>query len=280
MGVKDKVNNIWKRVSNLEGGEETTDKTAKGKDRIPFKDISQKLKEIMKQNVDVVGRRIFIPSFYIIYFNETDRKLRMEVEDVVCDELKEELFHEMRKINPEQNKRDVVIMVQVDAALAEGQFRIEHHIKKPDDAEKIRREAQPVSASMPEDESDFQQTLVEKPVAQMPDDDQKTVVQKLEEKILYRLVVDSGEGMREQAVSKEMISIGRGSKDDVVLQSPDFSISRTHATITFSNGNMFITPSGVNGTVLNGQELELNEPAPISPGDEIKIMNYKLRIQK
>jgi hypothetical protein len=280
MGVKDKVKNIWKKVSDLEDGEETTDKTAKGKERIPFKDISQKLKEIMKQNVDVVGRKIFIPSYYIIYFSKADRKIRIEVEDSVCDELKEELFHEMRKINPEQNKRDLIIQLQTDAELADGQFRIEHHIKKPDGVEKIPREAAPVSASMPEDERDFQQTLVEQPLPLNLDDQQKTVVQKLDEKTYYKLLIDSGEQVREQAVSKETISIGRGSKDDVVLQSPDFSISRTHATITYSNGDLSITPLGVNGTLLNDQELELNEPVPVSPGDEIKIMNYRLRIQK
>ena len=215
MGLKNKVKDIWKKVSDLEDGEETRDKMAKDKGRIPYKDISQKLKEIMKQNVDVVGRKIIIPAYYIIYFNEMDRKLRLEVEDVVCDELREELYHEMRKINPEQNKHDLIIQMQTDAGLVDVQFRIEHHIKKTDEPEKAKEKAEIAQEPEPEVESDFQQTLVEQPLPQMPDDDQKTVVQKLEEKVLYKLLIDSGEGPQEHAISKETISIGRGTKDDV-----------------------------------------------------------------
>ena len=54
----------------------------------------------MKQNVDVVGRKIIIPNYYAIYFNEADRKMRIEVEDVICDELREELYHDMQKYLP------------------------------------------------------------------------------------------------------------------------------------------------------------------------------------
>ena len=110
-----KLKGAWRRVSNLD--DETQSIRTKADDRIPYKVISQRLKEIMEQNVDVVGRKILIPSYYGVYFNESDRDMRREVEDVMCNELKEELFHEMRKINPEQIKGDVVISFNTDPAI-------------------------------------------------------------------------------------------------------------------------------------------------------------------
>ncbi|MBN1996624.1 DUF3662 domain-containing protein [candidate division KSB1 bacterium] len=278
MGLKDKVKGIWKRVSDLEDETDSTDSPSKNKKRIPYKDISQKLKEVMKQNVDVVGRKIIIPAYYTIYLNETDRKLRIEVEDVLCEELKEELYHEMRKINPEQNKRELLITVQTDSTLPDGQFRIEHHIKKPEASEKIIKEQNFEQASGPENEGDYQQTVVEQTPAQTPDDEQKTVVQKVGTNVLYRLLVDSGEEKREIEITKETTTIGRGTKDDICLQSPDYSISRSHAIITLHADILNIRAQGINGTLLNGQELELNRETRISAGDEITILNYRIKI--
>ncbi len=277
MGLKEKAKGIWKRVSDLDDERESANALSGEKDRIPYKDISKKLKEVMKQNVDVVGRRIIIPGYYAIYFNETDRKRRIEVEDVFCDELKEELYHEMRKINPEQNKRDLFVEVQTDPALHDGQFRIDYHIKKLGAGDKIKDEA-PVQTPGIEKEIDYQQTVIEQSPAPITDDQQTTVMQRSTANVLYTLLVDSGEEKLEIDISKKIISIGRGSKDDVSLQSQDFSISRSHAVITVKDGDYYITPSGINGTFLNGQELELNKEVSISAGDEIKIMNYTLKI--
>lgn len=278
MSLKDKAKGFWKRVSELDENSETADVNSKEKDRIPYKDISKKLKEVMKGNVDVVGRKIIIPSYYIIYFNEADRKLRKEIEDVVCDELKEELYHEIRKINPEQNKRDLFIIIKTDSALENGEFRIEHFIKKPELGEKIMEAESPVQTPEIENEVDYQETVIEQVPLPTPDDKQTVVMQRPSEVVLYKLLVDSGEEKREIEITKKIISIGRGSKDDVSLQSPDFSISRSHAIITVKETNYYLTPSGINGTLLNGQELELNKEAIISAGDEIKIMNYSLKI--
>ena len=278
MSLKDKAKGFWKRVSELDENSETADVNSKEKDRIPYKDISKKLKEVMKGNVDVVGRKIIIPSYYIIYFNEADRKLRKEIEDVVCDELKEELYHEIRKINPEQNKRDLFIIIKTDSALENGEFRIEHFIKKPELGEKIMEAESPVHTPEIENEVDYQETVIEQVPLPTPDDKQTVVMQRPSEVVLYKLLVDSGEEKREIEITKKIISIGRGSKDDVSLQSPDFSISRSHAIITVKETNYYLTPSGINGTLLNGQELELNKEAIISAGDEIKIMNYSLKI--
>jgi hypothetical protein len=278
MGLKDKAKGIWKRVSDLDDGSESVNSLSKEKERIPYKDISKKLKEVMKSNVDVVGRKIIIPNYYAIYFNKADRKMREEVEDVVCDELKEELYHDMRKINPEQNKRDLCIEVKTDATIENSEFRIGFHIKKAEPGEKIIEEETPVQEPNVENEIDYKETVIEQTPSTIADDKQTVIMQRPTDEILYKLLVDSGEEKQEIEVTKKTITIGRGSKDDVCLLSPDFSISRSHAKITLKDDEYYLTPFGINGTLLNGQELELNEESKISAGDEIKIMNYSIKI--
>ncbi|MCH7754022.1 DUF3662 domain-containing protein [candidate division KSB1 bacterium] len=277
MAFKEKLKGVWRRVSNLD--DETQSIRRKVDDRIPYKVISKKLKEIMEQNVDVVGRRILIPNFYTIYFNESDRNMRLEVEDVMCSELKEELFHEMRKINPEQSKGDVVVSVNTDPAIEKGQFKVVHRMKKPSQEEERASLDKTASEIMaPSDENDLQQTIVEAPDLSAADE-QQTIVQMPESSVLYKLLIHTDDGTNEQLVTKEMVTIGRSSQDDVVLESSDFSISRAHATLEMRDEMYYLTPSGINGTFVNGEELELKKEVQVFPEDEIKIMNYKLTIK-
>jgi len=278
MAFKEKLKGAWRRVSNLD--DETQSIRRKVDDRIPYKVISKKLKEIMEQNVDVVGRRILIPTFYTIYFNESDRNMRLEVEDVMCNELKEELFHEMRKINPEQSKGDLVISINTDPAIEKGQFKVVHRMKKPSRKEDRLSLDKTASEIMPPpDENDLQQTIVEAAPDFTAADEQQTIVQMAESSVLYKLLIHTDDGTNEQLVTKEMVTIGRSSQDDVVLESSDFSISRAHATLEMRDDMYYLTPVGINGTFVNGEEMELKKEVQVFPEDEIKIMSYKLTIR-
>ncbi|MEE4310555.1 MAG: FHA domain-containing protein [candidate division KSB1 bacterium] len=278
MGLKDKAKEIWKRVSELDDDKGSSNGLSDDKNRIPYKDISKKLKEVMKQNVDVVGRKIIIPSYYAINFSEIDRQTRIEVEDVLCEELKEELYHEMRKINPEQNKRDLQIELKTDPDLDAGAFSIDFHVKSPETDAPVSDENAWGQPAAEENAMDYQATVVEQQVEDSADDAQTVVVPRAQDTVRYKILVDSGEDKKEIDVVKETISIGRGSKDDVKLSSPDFSISRSHAIISVRDGQYYITPSGINGTLLNGEELNLNEETAFSAEDEIRILNYTLVI--
>ena len=278
MAFKEKLKGAWRRVSNLD--DETQSIRRKVDDRIPYKVISKKLKEIMEQNVDVVGRRILIPNFYTLYFNESDRNMRLEVEDVMCNELKEELFHEMRKINPEQSKGDLVITINTDPAIEKGQFKVVHRMKKPSRKEERLSLDKTASEIMPPpDENDLQQTIVEAAPDFTGADEQQTIVQMAESSVLYKLLIHTDDGTNEQLVTKEMVTIGRSSQDDVVLESSDFSISRAHATLEMRDDMYYLTPVGINGTFVNGEEMELKKEVQVFPEDEIKIMSYKLTIK-
>ncbi len=278
MAFKEKLKGAWRRVSNLD--DETQSIRRKVDDRIPYKVISKKLKEIMEQNVDVVGRRILIPNFYTIYFNESDRNMRLEVEDIMCNELKEELFHEMRKINPEQSKGDVVISVNTDPAIEKGQFKVVHRMKKPSgEEERLSLDKTASEIMPPPDENDLQQTIVEAAADLTAADEQQTLVQMPQSSVLYKLLIHTDDGTNEQLVTKEMVTIGRSSQDDIVLESSDFSISRAHATLEMRDDMYYLTPVGINGTFVNGEEMELKKEVQVFPEDEIKSMSYKLTIK-
>ncbi len=278
MGLKDKLKGAWNRISDLEDDSAVQAQSAES-ERIPFKAISKKLKELMKKNVDVVGRKILIPSYYSVHFSEYDRQARAEVETVLCDELKEEIYPEMRRINPEQNKRDILVEVKTDASLERGDFRIECSMKKAPAA----APGAPLPPTKPEpvrppvQDVDLKATVVERPASVDPDE-KVTVIQRPAAPTQFKLLVDFGNEKRELAFSKEKISIGRATQDDVVLESSDFSISRSHATIELKEGKYILLPLGVNGTFLNGEELELNKETTLSNDDEIKIMHYTMKL--
>jgi len=100
-----------------------------------------------------------------------------------------------------------------------------------------------------------------------------------ESSVLYKLLIHTDDGTNEQLVTKEMVTIGRSSQDDVVLESADFSISRAHATLEMRDDMYYLTPVGINGTFVNGEEMELKKEVQVFPEDEIKIMSYKLTIK-
>jgi len=283
MGLKDKMQKAWKRVSDLEDTTEDAKEKAKASGRIPYKKISKSLKELMKDNVDVVGRKIIIPNYYEIHLNEDDRKVRLEVEDVLCEELREEIYHEIRKINPEQNKRDIEIVIQTDPVIESGGYKIMHHIKRP--SEQVK--SPPPAAGAPQPEPDnYAATVIEQPtVIQSPEsppsaDEQPTMIMPSQEEASthYTLLIKSDDIEKQQRISKPNITIGRSTTDDVMLESPDFSISRAHATIEKRGDDLFLTPQGINGTALNGTDLELKKEVKVETNDEIKISSYSLTI--
>lgn len=95
----------------------------------------------------------------------------------------------------------------------------------------------------------------------------------------YRITIENEVEKKTLSFSKSLISIGSASQDDIVLESKDFSIARSHAILEFQGGDFYLTPTGINGTFLNKKELELKKAKQVHPGDELRIMNYMLRIE-
>ena len=75
-------------------------------------------------------------------------------------------------------------------------------------------------------------------------------------------------------LDKTPTTIGRGVHND--LDIPKASISGSHATIEFTNGNFFLEDQrSKNTTGLNGKAVEPFSPQKLKSGDEITFDIYK-----
>lgn len=69
---------------------------------------------------------------------------------------------------------------------------------------------------------------------------------------------------------KDSISIGRDTKNDLVMESS--AISRDHAAVTFQDGRWYLEDRGsFNGTYLNGTRVVPGTPLPLRHADRISI---------
>lgn len=93
------------------------------------------------------------------------------------------------------------------------------------------------------------------------------------------IVISDGTAFIEAFLDKEVILIGRGSKNDIPLPSPSNKVSRCHIQLEKKDGKIFLTDrKSNNGTVVNGSKVEPEKAYPISSGDEIKFGEYNLHI--
>lgn len=78
------------------------------------------------------------------------------------------------------------------------------------------------------------------------------------------------------ALSKESITIGRDSSNDIVI--PEESVSSLHATIEYKNGHFYLEDHrSTNGTSLNGKQIKENEPVRLKSGDKIHFAIFEFR---
>lgn len=96
---------------------------------------------------------------------------------------------------------------------------------------------------------------------------------------MARLIINSPDGRRGiLEVSKPLITIGRGTANDLVLN--DTSVSRFHAVLKQQeDGRIVIGDRGsTNGVVVNGKKIEVE--APLQHGDRTKIGVYTLVLEQ
>jgi adenylate cyclase len=95
---------------------------------------------------------------------------------------------------------------------------------------------------------------------------------------MARLIISSPDGKRGVfEIGKPVITIGRGSANDLVLNDP--SVSRFHAVLKkSSNEEIFIADRGsTNGVVIEGARVA--DETPIAHGTRVKIGIYDLRLE-
>lgn len=95
-----------------------------------------------------------------------------------------------------------------------------------------------------------------------------------------RLIVEQGESAGQQyALQQPVILIGRGKESDLVLL--EHGVSRQHARIEHSpQGWLLIDLGSTNGTSVNRQKIQAQEPYVLKPGDRISIGSSILTVEQ
>ena len=85
------------------------------------------------------------------------------------------------------------------------------------------------------------------------------------------LRVSTADGaVRDYALSKPEMSLGRSPDNDILLQDP--KVSGHHARVIVTGADVRIVDVGSsNGTCVNGQPILVNVPTPIRPGDVVQL---------
>jgi len=103
---------------------------------------------------------------------------------------------------------------------------------------------------------------------------------------LLKLVVEQGQSVGAQFVLGDAeLLVGREDEEEEIYPDIDLSdqdagyVHRKHATLTFDNGNLFVTHlGGSNKTRVNNKPVPDNVPTPIKPGDKIGFGKVVLRL--
>jgi len=96
---------------------------------------------------------------------------------------------------------------------------------------------------------------------------------------MIRLIVGAKgiEDEKEYSFEQNIVKVGRLKENDICL--PGANISRLHFTITFENGEYYVTDGSANGTQLNGEIVGKNRRMPIRHGDTLGAGDFIIRFQ-
>jgi hypothetical protein len=227
------------------------------------------------------GGPTYIPREYIVYLSPDDDK------DWQGDKrrgLEQGLFHVLSERARELSGttqlavKSFAVELRVDGTLNKGEFRVQ---AVWDETESGHTMVTPrVSHQSSQQAFNPNDTVVER--AEDVSESEQTVVRP-KATALYTVEVWR-DGVRESVIpiTKSEITIGRGSRSisvDLPIKG-DPEVSRVHAVMSRDNeGRYWLVAKGRNPTLVNGRELQREEPTEVSPDQKIAICNFVIRIQ-
>ena len=276
--------------------------------------IARAVEEVMqKELVPLPQGTTIIPSEYIIFLSEEDDK---EWQGVKRRGLEHGLYHILaeraREIAGKRKleTKSFVIELRVDGTQEKGEVRVQHgwedsatgktgvlpRLPKKDPVAGPQASATSVppqyvpppptftsNTSPSIAQHTIQQNSFEQATPLKSDEAEVMTSVRKRAKELYKLEVFLN-GVRQTSVPvfENEISIGRGSKSKpVTIKLPgDPEISRRHLTIsTDGEGRFWVVNEGRNPAIVNNIELPTGQRISLSPGVNLNVCSYTLRIQ-
>ena len=227
------------------------------------------------------GGPTYIPPEYVVYLsNEDDKEWQGEKRRGLEQGLYYVLSERARELSGQTQlaTKQFAVELRVDGTLEKGQFRVQPVWESNEQGGHTMVTARPAeiaSAKPPaSDETDGGIT------GELESDVTRVTARPV---VLYSVEVwRNGQRQSVEAVSKNEITIGRGSKS-VTVDLPikgDPEVSRSHATLELDNtGRYWFTPKGRNPTFVGGREVPREERVEVLPDQKIDIASFTLRIQ-
>ncbi len=304
MSILDKV----RKWVDGEGGEDILEKAAEQAKNRPVNAAEEFIVKLARAVEDVMQEQMvslpqgttLIPPEYTIFLSDEDDK---EWQGAKRRGMEQGLYHVLgeraRELSGKKKleTQSFSVELRIDGTLEKGEIRVTHSwdeaesgktsiLSRVGDKALINPPGQAPAGAVTNTSSiqpDYQ-TQPNFAVTNrdaLSDKDESTVVQPRNAE-LYKLEVWRG-GVRQNVVPVYLheVSIGRGSQSkpvDIPLKG-DPEISRKHLTLSRdASGNYWLSHEGRNPTFIGGREMQPGQKLPVSPGDNIGICTYMLRI--
>ena len=270
--------------------------------------IARAVEEVMQNEmVPLPQGTTIIPTEYAIFLSDADDK---EWQGIKRKGLEQGLYHILAERAKEiagkkkLETKSFVLELRVDGTLEKGEVRVQHSwedsnnnnktgvLVRPKNVSDQLKYQPPATPTPPPPNFTANPTVqsnrpaatnpqVSQPISQDVPEEMTNVRTRNSE--LYRLEIWRG-GIRQNVVPifQNETVIGRGSKSkpvDISLVG-DAEVSRRHVVVTTDgNGNYWVTNEGRNPAMINNLELPMGQRIPVSPGVNLVVCSYTLRIQ-
>lgn len=250
------ISSRFKKIKSLFDKLKLDEETESVEKLIPFDKIASEVKSQIYKNMDKLGDRVLVPNIISIYMSKTDRRKRLDRENILIEELEKALTPFIMENEKEFKSEWLDIQVQTDDKLDEGNFYVEVSINRIDE------EKEP-------------EIISEKARLKEETGERKLTIE-----------ITHGLKKEEYVPEKNEIIIGRSEDADITLEDPQKLISRYHCTIYIDEIAVSVVSTGANGTFLKKsgatelERLEDNKKNELENGDTLKIENYFLMLKK
>jgi len=245
--------------------------------------VAREVESVMQREMFTPpGGPTYIPPEYVVYLsNDDDKEWQGEKRRGLEQGLYYVLSERARELSGQTQlaTKQFAVELRVDGTLEKGQFRVQPVWESNEQGGHTMVTARPAE--------------IDAATAPAPEETSGGVTGELESDItrvaarpaaaLYNVEIwRNGQRQTVEPVTKQEISIGRGSKSvsvDLVIKG-DPEVSRSHATLELDNtGRYWFTPQGRNPTFVGGREVPREERVEVLPDQKIDIASFTLRIQ-
>ena len=245
--------------------------------------VAREVESVMQREMFTPpGGPTYIPPEYIVYLsNDDDKEWQGEKRRGLEQGLYYVLSERARELSGQTQlaTKQFAVELRVDGTLEKGQFRVQPMWESNEQGGNTMVTVRP--AELPSANASATEDTSGGVTSELEDD--RTRVAARPPVALYSVEVwRNGQRQSVEPVTKQEITIGRGSKS-VTVDLPikgDPEVSRSHATLELDNtGRYWFTPKGRNPTFVGGREVPREERVEVLPDQKIDIASFTLRIQ-